>query len=67
MRKEALHYKTVLLFSGKNNTPNVLGDGLNYKSSYDQYLVCGYWKYPNGKSRYCYGGVNEDGNFIKCE
>jgi len=60
-------YSTILLFNNEKNMPNVATEGMNYSSDYDKYMVCGYWIYPNGSRKFCYGGVKEDGNFRKCE
>lgn len=67
MKKLSSTYSTVLLFSGEKNMPNVAVKGMNYSSDYDKYMVCGYWIYPNGNKKFCYGGVKSDGNFKKCE
>lgn len=60
-------YTTILLFNSKENTPNVASKGLSYSSDFDKYMVCGYWLYPTGNSKFCYGGVESDGNFKKCK
>ncbi len=61
------NYSTILLFNKKENMPNVALKGMNYSSKYDKYMVCGYWVYPNGNKKFCYGGIKSDGNFKKCE
>jgi hypothetical protein len=60
-------YSTVLLFNKKENMPNVASTGINYSLDYDKNMVCGYWIYPNGNKKFCFGGVKSDGNFKKCE
>ena len=47
--------------------PNVSTKGMNYSSNYDRYMVCGYWKYPNGNRKFCYGGIKNNGSFKKCK
>ncbi len=59
-------YSTILLFNSKSNTPNVAIKGMNYSTDFDKYMVCGYWVYTNGKTKFCYGGVKSDGNFRIC-
>ena len=59
-------YSIILLFNSKENTPDVAIIGMNYPTDYDKYMVCGYWKYPSGKKKFCYGGVKSDGNFKIC-
>ena len=66
MEARSNQYSTVLLFNSKNNTPNVISKGLDYPMKYDRYMVCGYWKYPNGNTQFCYGGMKSDGNFKVC-
>tara|TARA_B100000963_G_C22357430_1_gene550040 strand:+ start:93 stop:551 length:459 start_codon:yes stop_codon:yes gene_type:complete len=57
---------TVLLFNSKKNTPNLnYYSFFDYPQSLDKHMVCGYWRFNYEK--FCYGGVDEDGNFIKCE
>jgi hypothetical protein len=63
----SIDYKTILLFSSKKHTPDVAATGMNYSTKYDQYMVSGYWIFPNGNSRFCYGGTKSDGNFRVCE
>jgi hypothetical protein len=67
MKNLSSSYSTILLFNNKNNTPNVAAKGMNYSTDFDKYLVCGYWLYPSGKQKFCYGGVKSDGNFEKCD
>jgi hypothetical protein len=67
MRKLALSYPTVILFDGEDNMPDVGIYGIEYDSKYDQHMVCGYWKYSNGNTKFCYGGVKADGNFNVCK
>ncbi len=59
-------HNTVLLFDSKEHTPNVAGEGMNYSLDYDKWSVCGYWRYPNGSKKFCYGGVKQDNNFKHC-
>lgn len=66
MKDLSSSYSTVLLFNSKENTPKVAVKGMNYSTNYDKYMVCGYWIYPTGKKKFCYGGVKSDGNFKKC-
>jgi len=66
MKNLSSSYSTILLFNSKNNTPNVAIKGMNYSIDFDKYMVCGYWLYPSGKRKFCYGGVKSDGNFKKC-
>jgi hypothetical protein len=47
--------------------PDVGIRGMEYDSKYDQSMVCGYWRYPNGNTKFCYGGVDQDGNFKFCK
>ena len=57
---------TVLLFNSKKNTPNLnYYSFFDYPQSLDKHMVCGYWRFNYEK--FCYGGVDEDGNSIKCE
>jgi len=57
---------TVLLFNSKENTPNLNKyDFFDYPTSFDKHMVCGYWRFNYEK--FCYGGVDEGGNFLKCE
>ena len=65
--KKANRYSTILVFDSKENTPNIAKSGMNYPQKYDRYMVCGYWSYPTGLKRFCYGGTKPDGNFVKCE
>ena len=65
--KKANRYSTILIFDSKENTPNVTKKGMNYPKKYDRYMVCGYWSYPTGLKKFCYGGVKPDGFFEKCE
>jgi len=60
-------YSTVLLFNGKENMPNVASTGMDFSADYDKYMVCGYWIFPNGNKKFCYGGNKSDGNFKICE
>jgi len=66
MKNLSSTYSTILLFNSKNNTPNVAAKGMNYSTDFDKYMVCGYWIYPTGETKFCYGGVKSDGNFEKC-
>lgn len=54
----------VLLFNSKENTPNISVLGFDYPTSYDKNMVCGYWRF--NYERFCYGGVDEENNFIEC-
>ena len=56
-------YSTVLLFNDEKNMPDVATTGMNYSLDHDKYMVCGYWIYPNGSRKFCYGGSKSDGNF----
>ena len=67
MKNLSSTYSTVLLFNNEVNMPNVATIGMNYSSDYDKNMVCGYWVYPNGSEKFCYGGIKSDGNFKKCE
>ena len=67
MTKRLSQSSTVLLFDSKENAPNVQGYGMSYPERYDQHLVCGLWVYPNGSSKFCYGGMKVDGNFRSCD
>lgn len=67
MVNQSLKFNTVLLFSSIENTPNVALEGMSYSQEFDRFLVCGYWRYPNGRTKFCYGGVKQDGNFFHCE
>jgi len=67
MKNLSSSYTTVLLFSKAANMPKVATTGMNYSSDYDKNMVCGYWTYPNGNKKFCFGGVKSDGNFRKCE
>lgn len=67
MIKLSSSYSTVLLFNGEKNMPNVATKGMDYSLEYDKYMVCGYWIYPNGTKKFCFGGSKSDGNFKKCE
>ena len=55
----------VLLFNSKKNTPNVNKLGFDYPQSYDKHMVCGFWRFNYEK--FCYGGIDSSGNFLKCE
>ena len=66
MKNLSSSYSTVLLFYGEDNTPNVASKGMNYSANFDKHMVCGYWQYPSGKTKFCYGGVKGDGNFRNC-
>ena len=47
--------------------PNVATEGMSYSTDFDQYSVCGYWVFPNGNKKFCYGGVQSDGNYKVCK
>lgn len=66
MKSASEFYNTVLLFDSKLHTPNVADEGINYSLDYDKWMVCGYWKFPKGIKKFCYGGQKEDGNFKHC-
>jgi len=61
------NYNTVLLFNSEHHTPNVNNSGMNYPQRFDKYMVCGYWVFPNGSTKFCYGGQKSDGNFKVCK
>lgn len=67
MKDLSKNYDTVLLFDSKEHTPNVAIEGMNFSLDFDQWMVCGYWKYPNGTEQFCYGGERGDGNFKYCD
>ena len=67
MKNLSSDYSTVLLFNREINMPNVSTEGMNYSIDYDKNMVCGYWIYPNGNKKFCYGGVESNGSFKKCE
>jgi hypothetical protein len=66
MKAESKHYPNVMLFNGKENTPNVEVVGMQFPETYEDHLVCGYWVYPTGKTSFCYGR-KEGNNWYKCE
>jgi hypothetical protein len=66
MRELSRKHSTILLFDSEKNMPNVIIKGLDYPAEYDKFLVCGYWVYPNGNLKFCFGGVKIDGNFFRC-
>lgn len=69
MKNMSADYANVLLFDSKEHAPNVAASGMQYPEKYDKYMVCGYWKSPNGSTKFCYGGTKPDGsnNFKVCE
>lgn len=69
MKNMSGSYPTVLLFDSKKHTPDVSKSGMKFPDRYDKYMVCGYWKHPNGNTGFCYGGTKKDGsnNFEVCE
>jgi hypothetical protein len=57
------NYSTVILFDSKEHTPNISMTGFdNYSTTYDGYMVCGYWKYPNGNTQFLSFNIEENGN-----
>ncbi len=66
MKDLSNNHNMILLFDSKEHTPNVARDGMNYSVHYDKWMVCGYWIYPNGSKKFCYGGVKPDNNFNYC-
>jgi hypothetical protein len=67
MIKLSSSYSTILLFDSRDHTPDVSSIGMGYHESYDKYMICGYWIYPNGSKKFCYGGMDENGNWNKCK
>jgi Na+-transporting methylmalonyl-CoA/oxaloacetate decarboxylase gamma subunit len=65
-KMKELNGNTILLFNSYDNTPNIKQYGYGFPTMYDKYMVSGYWIYPNGNTKFCYGGVKDDGNFVKC-
>ncbi len=59
-------YSTILLFNSREHIPNVAANGMDYSTDFDKYMVCGYWVYPTGNKKFCYGGIKSDGNFREC-
>ena len=67
MKELSKSFSTILLFDSEEHTPNVKDEGMSFAQSYDKYMVCGFWVYPNGGNKYCYGGIKKDGNFKICK
>ena len=59
-------FNTVLIFDKSENTPNVSAKGMDYSFSYDKYMIAGYWVFPSGIKKFCWGGVDSGNNFKHC-
>jgi len=58
-------YSDILLFYGIEHTPDVSKFGWDYPEEYDKWMVAGYWRM--NYTKFCYGGLKEDGNFKICK
>ncbi len=66
MERLSHKYDTVLLFDAKDHTPDVARFGMEYPQHYDRWMVAGFWKYPTGAAKFCYGGSDPNGNLRHC-
>jgi len=60
-------FNVVILFNNHDHTPNLNIYCLDYPSQFNRNLVLGYWRFPDGKNKFCWGGPKVDGTFYHCD
>ena len=66
LRNKSYSFNTILVFNKLINTPDVSRKGMDYSLSYDKHMIAGYWEFPSGVKKFCWGGVDSGNNFKHC-
>lgn len=60
-------FKAVVVFDSKDHVPIVLKDSITFSKEYDKYVVCKLWIVNYDSTNFCYGEINQKGDFEYCE